>query len=132
MTVSDQIIAVIETLCEKFGIAIDWTAANVMPYIEELAGRFIQYEIWTSVAWMVLIPLITIAFWSTVKPFYKRVDNDWDEDNGWCWAFLFVLIIAIALSIASVIVIAVQTFDIIEALTIPEKTIIDYVKTFMN
>jgi hypothetical protein len=133
MTVSDQIIAVIEALCEKFGVAIDWTAATVMPYVEELAGRFIQYEIRTSVAWMVVIPLIAIAFWAVVKLFYKKADeNHWDDDDGWFWAFITALIFAISITIAAIIVICVQTFDIIEAITIPEKTIIDYISTFMN
>jgi len=133
MTVSDQIIAVIEALCEKFGVVIDWTSANVLPYIEQLAGRFIQYEIWTSVAWMVILPLIAMGFWIFVKPLYKKADEEyWDEDNAWAWAWGFVLAFAIGTTIASVIVICCQTFDIIEAITIPEKIIIDYIGTFMN
>ena len=31
MTVSEQIIQVIDALCEKFGIAIDWTTQNIIP-----------------------------------------------------------------------------------------------------
>ena len=34
---SEQIIEVLNALCEKFGIAIDWTAENVMPYLTDLA-----------------------------------------------------------------------------------------------
>ena len=48
MSISDQIIAVINDLCQKFGIAIDWTAENVLPYIEDLCARYIQFEIQTS------------------------------------------------------------------------------------
>ena len=31
----DEIIKVINDLCGKFGIAIDWTSSNVIPYLEE-------------------------------------------------------------------------------------------------
>lgn len=36
MTVSEQIISVLDALCEKFGIAINWTEENVIPYVEIL------------------------------------------------------------------------------------------------
>lgn len=39
ITLSDQIISVLDALCEKFGIAIDWTSQNVIPYIQLLAKK---------------------------------------------------------------------------------------------
>lgn len=50
MTVSNQIIAVLDAICEKFGIVIDWTASNIMPYLQDLCKRIVTYEIATSVA----------------------------------------------------------------------------------
>lgn len=35
MTLSSEIINVLEFVGDKFGIAIDWTQANVMPYLQE-------------------------------------------------------------------------------------------------
>ena len=40
MNFSQEIINVLDYLCNKFGIAIDWTSENVIPYIEELCERF--------------------------------------------------------------------------------------------
>ena len=48
MTVSNQIIAVLDAICEKFGIVIDWTASNIMPYLQDLCKRIVTYEIATS------------------------------------------------------------------------------------
>ena len=31
--VSDQIIKVLDNLCDKFGLAIDWSSKNVQPYL---------------------------------------------------------------------------------------------------
>lgn len=33
MEVSKQIIEVLDNLCEKFGVVIDWNAKNVLPYV---------------------------------------------------------------------------------------------------
>ena len=45
MSFSSQFIEVLDALCEKFGIAIDWTSKNVMPYVTDLDARIITYEI---------------------------------------------------------------------------------------
>ena len=61
MTVSDQIIAVMNDLCQKFGIAIDWSQENVIPYLTELAGKYISYEIATSIAWAAISGVILLV-----------------------------------------------------------------------
>lgn len=116
MNVSEQIISVIDNLCQKFGIAIDWTANNVLPYIETLCGKYIDWEINTSIAWIIiaascsLIALIAAIF--ICKFCY------WDNVE---WVvFGFVLVISIG-------IIGAQIFDIIECKTFPEKAIYDYV-----
>ena len=45
MTFSNEVITILNDLCAKFGIAIDWTADNVMPYIQDLGNRFISYTL---------------------------------------------------------------------------------------
>lgn len=39
----NEIISVIDTLCEKFGIAIDWSTENVFPAVQELISRYSKY-----------------------------------------------------------------------------------------
>lgn len=57
VTVSDQIIQVLDALCNKFGLAIDWGAQNVLPYAQELMGKMVSYELWTSVMWIVVFAI---------------------------------------------------------------------------
>lgn len=57
MTISSEIIKVLDYLGEKFGIAIDWTSKNVLPYLQALVDKFIKWEISTSIVWIVL-PLL--------------------------------------------------------------------------
>lgn len=42
---STEVIKVLEYLGDKLGIAIDWTAENVIPYAEELFKRYVTLEI---------------------------------------------------------------------------------------
>ena len=51
---SEEIIKVLDVLAEKFGLAVDWTSENVIPYLEQLCGKYVNYEIATSVVWLLL------------------------------------------------------------------------------
>lgn len=33
---SEEVIKILDALAEKFGLAIDWTSANVLPYLQQL------------------------------------------------------------------------------------------------
>ena len=62
MTVSEQIIQVINALCEKFGIVVDWTSKNAIPYLEVLCKKLITYEIWTSVITIIFLLTLSVIF----------------------------------------------------------------------
>lgn len=51
---SEEVIKILDALTEKFGLAIDWTSANVLPYLQQLCGKYVTYEIATSVVWMLI------------------------------------------------------------------------------
>lgn len=120
MTISSQIIEVLNDLCMKFGLAIDWSQENVMPYLKELAGKYISWEIATSWAWIVLgviAILIGIVLWI----FECKINVD----------DVFYLI-AFALFAFGAFIVAVEVFDILECKYFPEKTIFEYIKSFMS
>ena len=43
MEISEQVIKVLDAVCDKFGIAIDWTSNNVIPYIEQIGNKIIDF-----------------------------------------------------------------------------------------
>lgn len=45
MTFSEQFKEVFELICDKIGIAIDWTQENIIPYIMDLCKRYVAYNI---------------------------------------------------------------------------------------
>ncbi len=131
MSVSDQIIAVINDLCAKFGIAIDWTADNVMPYIEDLCGRYIQYEVQSSIAWCVIMlsaTLIAGIVWG-VSAIVDAISCSGDDVN---YIRVISMTIFWILLVVSILVCACQAFDIITCNTVPEKVIIEYIESLIN
>lgn len=43
-----------EYLSSKLGIAIDWTSETAVPVIEEIADKYIRWEINTSITYIVI------------------------------------------------------------------------------
>ena len=128
MTVSNQIIAVLDAICEKFGIVIDWTASNIMPYLQDLCKRIVTYEIATSAAWIILqVAILLLAFYirnKKIKPLAEADDDD--------YYIVIATTICIVIAIIATIVICVQVADIIKAFTIPEITIYEFAKPFLK
>lgn len=124
MSFSNQFIEVLDALCDKIGIAIDWTSQNVVPYVTDLVTRIITYEISTSAAWIVIAAIVFLIAWKMTKNMCKADD----PDSGWFlgWA------IRIAVGIFCFGKIGFEVFDIIEAVVLPEKTLYDFIMGLMN
>ena len=130
MNFSQEIINVLNYLGSKFGIAIDWTSENVMPYIEDLCARYIQFEIHTSIAWVILcVGIMGLAgvIWIISGIVDANISSDISEGIEYTsmvffWAFLVI----------SIIVGMTQAYDIIECYTLPEKVILEYLETLVN
>ena len=48
-------------MTEKFGIVIDWTSINIIPYLDELMNKYVNYEITTSTIWIVINLIIFVG-----------------------------------------------------------------------
>ena len=119
MQISSEIIEVLEYLGQKFGIAIDWTGENVLPYLEELFAKFIAWETQTSIAWIVIAGSATAL--ALIIAVALSFFSDFSE-VGW---YIFA-----AVAIVAIIIISFQVFDIIECKTFPEKTVFDYIQQY--
>ena len=125
MSFSSQFIEVLDALCAKFGIVIDWTSQNVMPYLTDLATRLISYEIWTSMAWIVILGVAFVVIWKLTKN--ARKDDSFDNVGKCVCAWVACGFIGIIF----IVVACVEVFDIIRALTIPEVVIYGFLKGLM-
>ena len=119
MSFSNQFIGVLDALCDKIGIAIDWTSQNVVPYVTDLAIRIITYEISISAARIVLAAIVFLITWKMTKNLCKEDACDDEQFLGW--------FVRIGVCILCFAVIGCQVFDIIEAVALPEKTLYDFI-----
>ena len=119
MTFSKEIIEILEYIGQKFGIAIDWSNENVMPYIKQLCERYISWEIATSFAWLIAMILI-MAILITLLVF--SIKHKQEE------AAFFISILILFSGIICIPVIGKQIYDIITCKTFPELKIIEFIK----
>ena len=124
MTISSEIIEVLDYLGEKFGIAIDWTNNNVLPYLQALVDKFIKWEISTSILWIAIAAFIIVMAITLINLKGFREINE--ETYGMLWVPAGLLILGFF------VVICVQIFDIIECNIFPEKVLYDFIKTMLN
>lgn len=154
---SNEIIKVLDNLAERFGVAIDWTAQNVMPYLQDLYGRIIDYRIMQlSIMYIISILglIISLALfvknyrdYNTVSKNIEKLEKNkkivklfWSGEHRYEFSsnepemnFAGMVLSAIAgflltLSITSMFV---NTFELIEIINIPEKYVLDMVQGMM-
>lgn len=133
MIVSEQIISVLDYMCEKFGLAIDWTADNMLPYVTELMAKFIRYEIATSIAWCVFMIVLNVTLcvlFLRLNKSAKKV-NYCDYEPETIFAILTGVCLVLC-TLVTVFVVGEQMFDIITCVTFPEKFIAEYAMELLN
>lgn len=131
MTVSQQIIEVLDALCEKFGVAIDWANANVMPQVVDLLQRAVLYCMVISVVKLILPAIyIIFYFWKLCKFIYK-CRNDMYESGDSEFYGLFVIFGGMACLFA--IGYAVECINtIITCAILPEKVVYDMAMSMLK
>lgn len=140
MEVSEQIIKVLDNLCEKFGMAIDWSQENILPYVQDLSSRIVKYDIAKSCVWIVLGLLFIISGLIIIIKTRKNAiktekDNLLFTEKGNINSYelspyLFFTLYGI-ISIIFLIVVIFNIFNIIQDLYLPEKLIVNTIKQFM-
>ena len=134
MQVSEQIIEVLEYLGDKVGIAIDWTAENVMPYLENLLSRFVKFNIASEIMQIIIALMfiigIGVATYKLCKYGAKKIEEDSYSD--WDIGIPIVGILGGICEIISVIWFLISVFALLKWIFIPEMQIFDYIHTLIG
>ena len=117
---SSEIIKILDELCARFGIAIDWSSENVIPQLKILSEKLVQYELKTSIMWLVFGVVLIIIGISFIV-FDSCVDL---EGLGICIGMIAI--------ITGIVVVLFQITDIIACNTFPEKIIIDHLRPYLK
>lgn len=128
---SEEIIKVIDELGKRFGIVIDWSNQNIMPYLQELLKRFICYQNITACVWIIISIAMTICGGIMLKFLNKwRKSDGYNSDSYDDDELLAVLgytfsILIIALGIGLIIG---NTLGIVKNICMPEMVVYEYIK----
>ena len=138
MEISEQVIKVLDAICDKFGIAIDWTSNNVIPYIQQLGNKIITYDICNSITWLVIGSVIPLTVAILIKKFLnkkkleaKEASNDYYftdgsvADGACCCYILIAVLIFVAIVIGTI-----NLQSIVQDIVFPEKTIIEFITQY--
>lgn len=134
----DEVIKVLNHLGDQFGVAIDWSSANVMPYLNDLMTRMIKYGIYINIYHIIYAIFITALFIIVTivlyKIAYKMILNS--EENEEYVNPAKILSTAFAISLVTTVIVALIEIgnikdciaDIIELNTVPEKYVIEIIQ----
>lgn len=136
MTFSSEVITILDELAKRFGIAIDWTAENVMPYMQDLGSRFVSYTLVTTII-SLSIKIIVLA--AGIFAFYKCgkwiIENEGKaSENAEIGMAIFTAATIVLTGIAFLVLIFTGWGNIKTIMAcnyIPEAIIIDYIKTLL-
>ena len=127
---SEEIIKVLDDLGNRFGIAIDWSNQNVIPYLQELMQRFISMRnvqaIIQIVICFVIITALTILIIRSVKFLNRQDKNSCEYDDLECLHRLLEIVLAVFIILAFTVAIC-NIFGLIQNVYTPEITIIEYI-----
>ena len=136
MNVSDEIIKILDYLGDKFGVAVDWTDSEVLPYIEQICQKYIRYEIASSILWIIIAIVTCIVCTVIAKNLYHKIKDIMEytpsriSDNDILVIILFILLIFIVFGFICAII--YQIFDILTCITFPDKAIFDYANKMVD
>lgn len=128
---SEEIIKVIDELGKRFGIVIDWSNQNIIPYLQELLKRFICYQNITACVWIIISIAITISGVVMIKFLNKwRKSDNYNErycsDDEFLATLGYILSICIiALGIGLIIG---NILGIVKNICMPEMVVYEYIK----
>lgn len=127
MTFSEQTISILDYLCQKFGIVIDWTSDTIWPMVEMLAGKYIKWEIASSILWIVIFMMGFIACLWGIKTIKKHLSDSY-IDEMW---ILFCIFLGLG-ALGFVAGVATQAFDITRCFVFPELELFEFLKETVN
>lgn len=146
---SQEIINVMDYICDKLGIAIDWTAENVWPQVMEILSRYRLYEIVNSSAKIVLDIVIIIGICIIISKMihaYYNSKNERESNFFWdyttytyhhdsmCISFaaIFIVSICFVLGIVSIVTIFTNIDNLMKWIFIPEIQILELLQGYVR
>ena len=125
-----EILEALNQLTDKFGIAVDWSSQNALPYLRDLMGRLVRYEIIISVVWLIVGALFILSaiWWLKFIKYARKKYEDIGGFNDWDVAAIVATVAMFIVVLLGIIIVLCQIDDIIQCVVLPEGVILKYIK----
>ena len=143
---NEEIIKVLDYICGKLGLAIDWTAENVMPQVIDIFSRYRIYEIVRNSMCLALCFGMVVVFFMLWKKvincrkicMQEKRDNFWwetlsySDSAGMEPATILLTIITCIVAIAFLCIVCSCANSIMQWTFVPEVKILEMLKGYMQ
>lgn len=129
----DEILNVLNNLAQKFGIVIDWTSDNVIPYLQNLLDRYISYDIYNNIIIIFIISILTIILsvisYVWIKKSSKECKKEFFEQEViiYCITAIFIAML-IVIIVLDLFIIPLSIDNLIKDIYVPELRILNLLK----
>ena len=124
---SEEIIKVLDELGKRFGIVIDWSNQNIIPYLQEVLKRFICYRNITACVWIILSIAMTISGVVMIRSLNRWRKSDDYDDYDYDILALLGYIFSVFITALGIGLIFGNMFGIIKNVCMPEMAIYEYI-----
>ena len=134
----NEVIKVLNHLGDQFGIVIDWSSANVMPYLNDLMTRMIKYGMYINIYHIIyaifiiaLFIIVTIVLYKIAYKIILKSEENEEYVNSakiLSTAFAISLVVTVIVALIDIGNIKECIADIIELNTVPEKYVIEVIQ----
>ena len=142
MTFSEQFKDIFDMLCEKIGVAIDWTQDNIVPYVMEIYKRYvtlniIEEAIWTLMGLIGLIVSIVVAR-SILKEYTAKEKDKNKLWNSYCCGYeptglgWFYIAIAAFSFVIGIVCFPCGLSDLLKWILVPEIQIVKDITNLLS
>ena len=120
-----QIINVLDDLSARFGVVIDWTSDNMLPYLEDLYSRLVKYLLLTKIFGIVICAIILFISVVYIYKFIKVTSvTSWYNMSA---IAITIMVFAVCALFIAALVILILIQGIIGLYTIPEAGVLNYI-----
>lgn len=129
-TQTNTIIDMLKQLSASLNIAIDWSAENIVPYIQNLITRVGQYQFYYSTVILVVSIIgFIIGLCLLIKTCYNFKEKEFFDLYDFCEGANWIVALAAGIIfVMSLICIPTSINDIMEAKYLPEIATVKYIQ----
>lgn len=126
---ADQIIKILNDLSSRMEVAVDWTAENIVPYLQDLGTRIATYVFWSKIIGICILVVLSIIAAIVCIVVLKKINFNVEYYETKESVAVICLIISGIMIVGSLIAIPMMAVDAVEAKYLPEKAIYSYVES---